>query len=145
MAAKKSAASSYAAAFVLVALTLFVFYTFRDYGPASAVRRFHDDIKNNNPDDLQRVTVGPLYTRNFIDIARQLASFDAHEARPRVAATQMISSDEASVITVFQLPDQESYFLVFIVRKEPNGPWQVDPNLTVSVNQSSNKRRPVGI
>jgi hypothetical protein len=132
MAAKKSAASSYIAAGVLAALTLFVFYTFRDYGPASAVRRFHDDLISHDFNDLQRVTIGPLESRPVVEMARWLFKIDSSDAHSRIAATQMIHPDEASVITVFQFPDQESKFMVWIVRKEPNQPWKVDPNLTVN-------------
>jgi hypothetical protein len=130
MAALRSAATSYIPAAVLAALTLFVFYTFRDYGPASAVRQFHDDVRNGDLRDLQRVTAGSLDSPQLSRLVAELRYYDSQNPNPRIAATQMIKSDEASVITVYPQSDRNAFF-VWIVRKEPNQPWRVDPDLTI--------------
>ena len=137
---KKSVMVSCVAAGLLAVLTLFVFFTFQNYGPVSAVRRFHDDVRNKDITDLQRVTVGSLENPQVGELAKALLTFDSLNATSKIAAVQMLQSDEAAVITVYEMQDNRVLHLVWIVRKEPNQPWRIDPALTLKAIMSLRNR-----
>jgi hypothetical protein len=45
---------------LLGTLTVFVFYVLQNYGPESAVRRYHEAIRTQNTREIQDVTQEPL-------------------------------------------------------------------------------------
>ncbi len=130
MAANRAAATSYVAAGVLAAITLFVFYTLRDYGPESAIRRFHDDFKNGNRRDLQEVTLQSIDAQSTGALERILQQFDAVGATSRIVDEDLSRPDRASVLAMYQLPFRND-FIVWIVRLDQNHSWRVDTDETL--------------
>lgn len=49
---------------VLAALVLFVFSTLQNYGPESAVRRFHEGIIRQDAEEITEVTLSPEEDKN---------------------------------------------------------------------------------
>jgi len=131
MAALKSNTAPYVAAGVLAVITLLVFFTLRDYGPQSAVRRFNTDIHNHDYTDLQNVTTSDVHKDpNVALLDKALRDLDSLGASSRIVTTDMVSIDKATVLSVFDMTDHHQFF-VWVTRKEPNQGWKIDPEQTI--------------
>src|SRR5579871_1095936 len=60
MSGQKPRAASALAAALLALLTISVFYVLQDYGPESAIRRFHQGIADNDAFAVQQVLSEPI-------------------------------------------------------------------------------------
>lgn len=141
MAAKAAAATSHVAALVLGAITLFVFYTLRDYGPESAVRRFHDDLVTGNTDDLRDVTYGgQLDSPAVSDLARVLKTLDRAGAGSQIADVDLSRTGVASVLVAYRTR-QKPFFVVWVVRLNSIHSWQVDANATIQALMTMIRRQ----
>ena len=135
MTAPRAAGGSFTAAVALAAVTVFVFYTLRDYGPASAVRRFHNDIRSDNFVDLSRVCSEPIASSDVARLKEELQRWDDASASARIAGTER-SANEVEVLVFYQLPSG-TMPLVWVVDKDPStGIWKVDPGKTLRASSS---------
>jgi hypothetical protein len=131
MAREQNLKQSAVAALVLAGITFFVFFTLRDFGPGSAVRRFHEDILTGNVEDLQKVCSAPITDPDV----QRLAMF-TNDERSSVArlASMSRSPDEVDVLVLYE-QDQVSTPFVWVVTKHVAG-WEVDAAQTVRANPS---------
>jgi hypothetical protein len=123
--------SSVLAAVVLAAITFFTFYTFRDYGPASAVRRFHEDILSGNLRDLQDVCTTPVGSPDVAQLASFLKSLEEGGAVPKMASMDRYP-DEVEVLVLYQSNGGSQPFVWVVSRREIG--WQVNAVQTLRAN-----------
>jgi hypothetical protein len=134
MAGSKVPPSAYLAAAALAVVTLFVFGTLQDYGPESAIRRFHHAIATNNLDELQQVTEQPATSSNVRQIV-QTAAIVAQGVPYRIMKMDR-SSNEVRAAVVYTLPYGRQAAVVFVVDKEGRS-WKIDADKTVTVLKDS--------
>ncbi len=116
---------------MLAFITLFTFYTFRDFGPASAVRRFHEDILSGNIQDLQDVCTVPVNSPNVGRLAAFLKTIEESGAVPKMAGMER-APDEVQVLVLYQR-DSGSQPFVWVVTRRESG-WQVNAVQTLRAN-----------
>jgi hypothetical protein len=129
MAVPKGTGASITAAACLAAITVFVFYTLRDYGPRSALRRFHDDVRSQNAADLQQVTAEPINTQEVQRLAAVVYQIDQHRGSSRVAAVDR-DPGEVELLVLYSF-GRGTARLVWIVDHQSNGTWAVDATKTL--------------
>ncbi|HWD37236.1 MAG TPA: hypothetical protein VG944_00170 [Fimbriimonas sp.] len=134
MAAKGKAGAPYYAAAVLAAITLFVFFTLQDYGPGSAIRRFHDDVISQNYADLQRICREDINSLEVGMLAQMLNDLDERGATSTIASEDR-SAAEVDVLVLYRLQGGERPY-IWVVKKN-RGTWQIDPFETVRANQDT--------
>jgi hypothetical protein len=113
----------------LAAITLFVFSTLRDYGPLSAVRRFHEALRSNDLNDLHKVTEDPFpnpYVRPLLEF---LGRCDESGASSHIAGMDR-NPGEVDILVFYQFPDHEEP-RVWVVDKNRLGNWVVNAEKTV--------------
>jgi len=119
------------AAFVLAAVTLGVFAVFHDYGPESAIRRFHLAVVNGDRAELQRVTEQPIDTPGPQALRRWVLQM--HEAGAHYQLLRVERHPRAVyAAVVYSPPDGEPYGTVWIVRKD-DAFWKVDAAATADL------------
>lgn len=132
MANRWHAVAPYVAAGVLATITCLVFFSLRDFGPESAVRRFQDDIRNERYGDLVNVTTTGTLNDPYVGVlGRFLRNEDSMGASSRIVATDLMSANKANVLTLLEWTDGRQ-FVVWVTTKEPNQGWKVDPQQTVA-------------
>ena len=135
MAVPRGTGVSYIVAAVLAGITIFVFYTLRDYGPKSAVRRFQNDVLSDNVQDLQQVTAEPITNREVRELAVRV-----HQITPPGSASRIAAMDqepgEVEVLVLYSF-GMESTYVVWIVDHQQNGIWAVNARKTLQASLSS--------
>lgn len=124
------------AAFALAAVTLGVFATLHDYGPESAIRRFHVASVRGDLNELSRVTAqspnspSVLKLRQWVGTMHQLG---AHYQLLRIDR-QTIDRDSSDALAalLYNTPGQENWGMVWIVSKR-NSVWKVDADRTANL------------
>jgi hypothetical protein len=124
---------TYLSAGVLVFLTLYVFYRLQDYGPESAIRRFHAAIKNRDPVDLQRVTKQPIDSSNTIKLIGMVQPWLAEGWSYKLLRMDR-SPFQVRAAVVYTPPKEEGYErpLIWVVEKSGRA-WMVDVDKTVTI------------
>lgn len=121
------------AAAALAVITLSVFYVLQDYGPESAIRRFHHAVQVGDANELARVTEQSLQDPSTSELARwvnQMSRLGAHYRLLRVDR----EPSKVYAALEYVLPNGETYPTVWIVdRTERGGTWRVDAQSTVMV------------
>lgn len=128
MSGKGIRVSSSLAALVVAAITLVVFFVLRDYGPESAIRRFHEAAVSQDWPTLQQVTVEPID-----DVGVKRLAFGVIELE-RNGANYIISHMEREPNRVvadvhYTLSDGEQGTTVWVVVKT-HRIWKVSSNET---------------
>ena len=123
------------AAVVLAVLTLAVFYVLQDYGPASAIRRFHAALATGDVAALQQVIDSPV--KSLVDDPQQkfligyVKQFVDHGIQPQVARMDR-QPGSVRVAVVYTLQNHDRYAIVWIVDKK--GPlWKINIKLTAAI------------
>lgn len=93
---------TYWAAAVLAGLTLSVFAALRDYGPESAVRRFHQATLDGDEPGLQRVTKEEVRSTYVLRLRQELERLGREGARIRMGFVQKEMRVDRS--TMAQIP-----------------------------------------
>ena len=130
---------------MLAILTVFVFTTLRHYGPASALRRFHEAVFARDARALSEVSL----QRPGSPALEQLSSL-VHGARSngaRVVIEGSVREPNRVVYRVqYRFPNDQVAFLDFVVTKpQRNGPWLVDAEATLRGGGAGNQRAAVRV
>jgi hypothetical protein len=131
--AKRASASfsSYAAASVLAVITLGVFFRLQDYGPESAIRRFHNDVLNDDSSDLQRVTVqsiGDQRVRRLVSLVHNLLV----DGRRYQLVGMDRTPDQVRAAVIYRIPRREDRAIVWVVERSDGG-WRVNADKTITI------------
>lgn len=115
----------FAAAAVLATVTLSVFGVFQNYGPESAVRRFHHAVAHDDRGEMaQLVTQGidsSAVTQLVTIVKRALAGGTGY---------RILTSDRSDKQVVMLAKYESTPPIVWVVVKQPGG-WRIDPYLTL--------------
>ena len=117
------------AAAAIAAVTLGVFATFQDYGPESAVRRFHHAIANKSPNELAQVVEGPIDTTSVHDLG-----LDVDQALKASGANYRIVKSERSPTQVEMLALYGGRPPIIWVVVKARDRWRIDPYLTLQAS-----------
>ncbi len=117
--------AKYAAAALLALVTLAVFYVLQDYGPESAIRRFHRAAQNGDVRELQRVTAEPVTNPAVGEMYNWVRRMQRIGGRYRLARVERQPTRVYAAL-VYEIPNGEQYATVWVVVK-PRGStlWQV--------------------
>lgn len=114
-----------AAAAALAIVTLGVFGTFRDYGPESAVRRFHHGVVTGDDREIGQVVSQPVGStavqelKQFVQLAMSRGG-----AQYRIETSKR-TDQQVDMLALYGAPR-----IVWVVVKEPDR-WRIDPYLTL--------------
>lgn len=131
MALRKARRTGFIAAVLLAAMVLFVFSVLRDYGPESAIRKFHMAVLKDNPAELQAVTEQPIGWVSVQSLVERVRQADALGAKYYVARMER-RPDEVVAVAMYALHDGSHGTAIWDVRKE-DGVWKIDANRTLTV------------
>ena len=122
------------AAAALAAVTLGVFATFQNYGPESAVRRFHHAVANQNLAELSQVIAGSPSTSAVHDLGVKVdEALKASNANYRIVKSER-SPTQVEMLALYQGRPP----IIWVVVKARDR-WRIDPYLTL---QASRKLAP---
>lgn len=123
------------AAGTLSALVLGVFAVLRDYGPDSALRRFHQAAVSGDEQTLQRVCKQPVSSNAVGYLRAKLKSLDARGARIRMGAVHSETRVDTVGSTATKVPSvitEVRYYtpgrietIYWVIDHEPSG-WLVN-------------------
>lgn len=120
------------AALLLSALTLSVFAVLQNYGPESAVRRFHEAAVNRNAEQLRRVSV-----RDLQDMPTRYLTFRVDElirSGTRIQIRRTIREPRRVLVEVrYFFPGGGQTSLWWHVERQPNGEWRVNARRTLEL------------
>lgn len=124
-------AGSVVAATTLSVLTLAVFFTLRNYGPQSAVRRFHQAVASRNPTEMSRYAEESPTNPELLELGAFVYQ-NMLNVQPRVIAVQP-GSNRAKVLVVYQNRYAATQPVVFIVDQDAKThSWRVNCSATFS-------------
>ena len=127
-ATKKRALPGRLAAGVLAALTLGAFYILQDYGPVSAVRRFHTALARKDLAAIQQVVEEPVKDESVQYLFSELAPKLQEGVQPQLARTDR-QGDQDDVVVVYNLPEGSALAIVWIVDRR-GSLWKINARLT---------------
>lgn len=117
------------AAVLLSVLTLTVFYRLQDYGPESALRKFHVASVNGDWRTLSQVTIANVPEDVLVDLQKSVS--EIARAGGRYEMRQIVRTREkAQALVVYSLPFRgQEVPHIWVVTKE-SGRWKVNPGET---------------
>lgn len=122
---------SYLAAAGLAAVTLVTFFSFRDWGPESAVRRFHIAATQRNWSTVDQLTIEGADNRDTRALVAEIVALARTGAH-----FEIIGSKErrgVGVVSVeYQFPNGMSAGAAWYVRQATASQWRVDCSRTVA-------------
>lgn len=114
---------------VLAAITLLVFYMLQDYGPESALRKFHEAIVQRDAQTLNEVTMGGTQSQDVREAVSAIGSFLIQSgARYRLLRTDHRGRQVGAEV-VYIFPSGQTRTIYWIIVKSGNS-WKVDPTAT---------------
>lgn len=119
---------------LLSALTLGVFMVLREYGPESALRKFHRAAVNGNTRELARAVTPGSYPENLLSLASMVHSYARQGAQYQL---KNVDRKERRVVAevAYILPTRQMEpHMFWVVDKRPEG-WRVNVNATADVRR----------
>ena len=110
----------------LALVTLGVFGLCRDYGPESAIRRFHHGLATNDPAEIAQVVTLDIHTSAVQELERLAVGAYAQNGGTYRIATSKRSDDQVEMLATYG----ESSAIVWVVVKGRDR-WRIDPYLTI--------------
>lgn len=121
----------YAAAATLSLLTLGVFYVLQDYGPESAIRRFHDAVLKRDPVELQRVTDEDVRSQSVQQLITQVGAFMRSGSYQLLRMERSATQVQAAV--VYRARGSRDVFPMIWVVEKRGGLWKVNADKTMTI------------
>lgn len=126
---------NYGAAAVLALITLGVFSVLQDYGPESAIRRFHAAVMQEDAIELQTVTEQNVRTPAVRELAGQVHSFLTQGNYQLLRMERSPLQVRAAVVYTSRLT-HEQFPMIWVVEQR-NHVWRVDANKTLTILHDS--------
>jgi hypothetical protein len=119
------------ASLVLSFVTLSVFYVLQDYGPESAIRRFHRAVRAGDSSELTRVTEQPIGSPPVQELVGWVNQMNYLGARYQLLRVER-QPREVYAALAYIAPNGENYATVWVVEKR--GPiWKIDAARTATI------------
>ncbi len=115
-------------AIALALLTLTVFWVLRDYGPESAIRRFHDAVLSNDAQAVAQVTDDDFNDPSVQRLINNVIFLGQRGATYRILGMQRETRRVAAEVQ-YNLPDGKAGRTIWIVVK-PRRTWKVEASET---------------
>ncbi len=128
MAESRSRFQSILSAGVLAALTLTVFGFAQSSGPESAVRRFHQAVREQRWRDVQALLTTPIMEPTASQLV-QYVSLNLRNSSSVELRRIQIRNRVGEVYAVYRGPNGGFASLPFVVVRSADG-WRVDPEMT---------------
>ena len=129
-------ASAAAAAAVLALGVLGLFLRLQEYGPESALRKFHQAIERRSLPDLQRVTIEDVRSPEVQNLVARVGAYMAVGGnRFRILRTDR-TPNEVRAAVAYPLPNGATPFVVWIVERQGRT-WRVSADATSRVMQDA--------
>ncbi len=122
--------SAIIAAVVLALGTVTVFWVLQDYGPQSAIRRFHLAVAENNSVDMQQVVAQPVTSSDVQELIRGVVFLTSNG--PYQIARMDRQPREVAAAAVYSLPGGQRQVLIWVVVKD-HRLWRVDATRTLDL------------
>lgn len=122
--------ASVGAVLILVALTLGTFYLLRDYGPESAIRRFHEAALSNDDNALRRLTAAEEHFGATAQLKQRVRAYS--EAGASIRLAKVIRSPRRAEAEVDYIFPHGIDSIVWVVDKKDNSRWLIDPDATLA-------------
>jgi hypothetical protein len=116
----------FAAAAVLATVTLCVFGVLQNYGPESAVRRFHHAVAHNDLNEMSQVVTQGVDS----SAVTQLVAIVHRALTTGSGYYRIITSDRSERQVVMLARYESTPPIVWVVVKARDG-WRIDPYLTL--------------
>lgn len=123
-------ASSYSAAFVLGALTVTVFYMLQNFGPESAIRRFHHGAGQGDFREMARVTLEDPSSPSFRFLANLVREHASRGAQVRLSHVERRAGRAFASVDYIML--NQYYPMTWIVDRKQAG-WFVNATETCAL------------
>ena len=135
------ARSAVVAAAVLAVAVLGLFLRLQEYGPESALRKFHQAIARGSLTDLQRVTAEDVRAPAVQSLARGVASIMVtSNNRFRILRTDR-TPNQVRAVVAYTLPQGPPQYVVWVVDRRGRS-WRVSVEGTVRVMEDGLGFRP---
>jgi hypothetical protein len=122
----------YIAAGLLASITIRVFFELQDYGPESAIRRFLESVRTNNPTELLGVvTDPPIQGVNERRMVGALGVWDRNRVTSQVGRLER-TGNEVRAAVIFSFPNGTIWSSVWVVERRGRM-WLVDANKTATI------------
>lgn len=131
---------SWFAAAILAVGTIAVFDRLHDYGPASAIRRYHNALLENNVVELGRVTSEATSDPNSIELATRTIDLLKQSENFEVARMD-IGGSRVRAVVLYKIRNQIVRPDVFVLDREGSS-WKVNAKVTLFVRQELFASRP---
>ena len=129
---------AYGAGAALTFLVLYVFYRLQDYGPESAVRRFHVDVQRQDWRDLTRVTLEPLGSAEPQALMALVNQYVFRGASYKLLAMQR-SPEQVRAVVEYSFPTGDKLLFPWIIEKTGRS-WRVNTRKTVTLLREMNRQ-----
>lgn len=120
----------------IVAIGIFgLFLRLQEYGPESALRKFHQAIQRGSWSDLQRVTVEDVRSglvRRAVQRAGALMAIGGNRS-PRILRTDRLPN-QVRLVVAYASPGRQPTYLVWVVDRKGQT-WKVNTEATDLVSQ----------
>jgi hypothetical protein len=121
---------SVVSAILLAFLVCVIFFPLRNYGPQSAVRRFHQAVASQDMRQIAQFAEEPADNRSLVELTIFVGT-NLHYATPRLIAVQP-DANRAKVLIQYQNKYGASQPVVFFVDQTTAGRWKVNSTATVT-------------
>lgn len=128
----KQSATNLVAASVLAVLTLSVFYLLREFGPESAVRKFHRAVLSRNYAQLNEVIHSETDPVELDYLASRVWNFAATDGRFQIRSLQR-STDQVTAEVEYSFPNRALVVTTFWVITRESSAWKVNVNATAQM------------
>ncbi len=119
----------YVVAGLLASLTVRVFFELQDYGPESAIRRFLEAIKKNNPAELDDViTEKAIHGDDEKEMIARIGIWQQKGVTMQVGRMER-NINEVRAVVIFSFPNETIFGPVWVVERRGKD-WLVDANKT---------------
>lgn len=122
---------AYLAAGAISLLTLYVFARLQDYGPESAIRRFHAAIANQDTQELIRVTAEPIGSNNVRLLVFSVGRWEKAGWTYQLLRMER-TSDQVRAAVVYLDPMGGTHPMIWIVERSGRS-WRVNADKTMTV------------
>ena len=115
---------------VLAGGTLTVFGRLQNYGPQSAIRRFHLAVAEDNSADLQRVVLQPVTSPDVLELKKGVMILTSNG--PYQISRMDRRPGEVAVAAIYSLPPPQTLVVIWVTVKDGRD-WKVDAKKTLDL------------
>lgn len=120
---------------ILAVVTLGAFAILQDYGPVSAVRRFHEAVAKGDAAALQQVVMEPVKDEDVQYLVQGISNELVNHVQPVLARTDR-QGDQDDVVVTYNQPNGQTLAIVWIVDHR-NSLWKINADQTATALRQS--------